>query len=80
MTPVKVNIVELIAAGEDRDCAFDQPCKYGRRVEEYAVYCHNLEWAESPMKCRRTWYTNGKVRDEDCRGFAQNLNYKLTGE
>src|SRR3990167_11162825 len=33
------NLVELIG-GED-DCAFDQPCAFGHRVNGHAVYCHN---------------------------------------
>jgi hypothetical protein len=69
-----INLVELIA-GQD-DCAFDQPCKYGHRVEDHAVYCHNDEWKDGPRKCRRTWYTGGKVRDEDCEGYAPNPAYK----
>lgn len=67
------NVVELIQ-DEDADCAFDQPCKYGHRVEGHAVYCHNRGWEFAPRKCRRTWYTGGKVRDEDCMGFKTNPN------
>lgn len=52
--------------------AFDQPCKFGNRVDGHAVYCHNDEWLEGPRKCRRSWYTGGVVRDEDCPGFAPN--------
>ena len=70
-----INLVELITAGND-DCAFDQPCKHGHRVEGHAVYCHNDEWPDSPRKCRRTWYTGGEVKDEDCPGFAPNPEYK----
>ena len=62
-------VVELIA---DDDCAFDQPCRYGHRVEDHAVYCHNATWKDAPAKCRRTWYTGGRVRDEDCPGFEAN--------
>lgn len=65
-----INIVELIA--DDDDCAFDQPCKWGHRVEAHAVYCHNIGWADAPRKCRRAWYTGGRERDEDCPGFAKN--------
>ena len=68
------NIVEMVADHED--CAFDQPCKYGHRVEGHAVYCHNDEWKEGPRKCRRTWHTGGEVMDEDCEGFAANPDYK----
>ena len=65
------NIVELIA--EPEECAFDQPCRHGHRVETHAVYCHNQAWKDAPRKCRRTWYTGGSVRDEDCGGFEPNL-------
>ena len=59
------NIVEAIAD----ESSFDQPCRFGNRVEGHAVYCHNDAWLYSPRKCRRTWYTGGEVRDEDCPGF-----------
>jgi hypothetical protein len=65
-----INIVEL-AADQD-DCAFDQRCKFGNRVEDHAVYCHNDAWVDGPRKCRRTWYTGGTTRDEDCPGFQPN--------
>jgi hypothetical protein len=64
------NLVELLA--DEGDCAFDQPCAHGHRVEVHAVYCHNTEWADAPRKCRRTWYSGGEVRDEDCPGFKPN--------
>lgn len=70
------NIVELVADNED--CAFDQPCAHGHRVEGHAVYCHNDAWKEGPRKCRRTWYTGGEVRDEDCEGFAPNPEYSAS--
>lgn len=70
MSDRSLNIVEMVA--DDDDCAFDQPCAHGHRVETHAVYCHNSEWADAPRKCRRTWYTGGKVRDEDCPGFKPN--------
>lgn len=66
-----VNVVELVA----EDCAFDQPCFYGLRVESHAVYCHNVFWKEAPRKCRRTWYDN-EEKDEDCPGFKPNLEKK----
>lgn len=69
------NIVELIAD----ESAFDQPCKHGNRVDCHAVYCHNDQWKEAPRKCRRTWYTAGRERDEDCEGFEPNNKYKPTG-
>ena len=55
-------------------CAFDQPCKHGHRVEAHAVYCKNKEWADAPRKCRRSWYTGGETKDEDCPGFEENPN------
>lgn len=66
----KINLVEMICGGGDS--AFDQPCKFGHRVENHAVYCHNDKWADAPRKCRRTWYTGGEVRDEDCEGYEPN--------
>lgn len=65
-----VNIVEVIADGDD--CAFDQPCAYGHRVDGHAVYCHNDWWLYAPRKCRRSWYTGGETRDEDCEGYRPN--------
>ena len=69
------NIVELVSDGED--CAFDQPCAFGHRIESHAVYCHNTKWENAPRKCRKTWYTGGETRDEDCPGFK--LNEKNDG-
>jgi len=71
------NIVELVTIGND-DCACDQPCRFGNRVETHAVYCHNDNWQEAPRKCRRTWYTGGTVKDEDCPGFEPNPEFKDT--
>lgn len=51
---------------------FDQACAFGERVGGHAVYCTNDAWTEGPRKCRRTWYTGGEVRDEDCEGFKAN--------
>lgn len=67
------NIVEL--AAED-DCAWDQRCQFGHRVEGHAVYCHNDAWVDGPRKCRRTWYTNGEIKDEDCPGFQPNEKFR----
>lgn len=69
-----LTLMELCA--EEEDCCFDQPCAYGHRVERHAVYCHNDQWKDRPMKCRNTWYTGGEDRDEDCPGFKKNKNYK----
>lgn len=62
------NIVEAIAEGEG-DCAFDQPCCFGHRVEDHAVYCHNEGWPDAPTKCRRN---RDDYRHEDCPGFVAN--------
>ena len=64
------NLVEMFA--DEEDCAFDQPCAYGHRVEGHSVYCHNNHWKDAPRKCHRTWFTGGEVRDEDCPGFKTN--------
>lgn len=68
--PALDQAVEMVA--DEDDSAYDQPCAFGHRVEGHAVYCHNEAWPNSPRKCRRTWYTNGEVRDEDCPGFVAN--------
>lgn len=68
-----LNVVELIASHDD--CAFDQPCRFGHRVEGHAVYCHNEAWEDSPRKCRRSWYTDGRIKDEDCPGFEANPQF-----
>lgn len=67
-----LNIVELVASVEGDECAFDQRCRFGHRVEGHAVYCHNSEWDDAPRKCRRSWYTNGRIKDEECAGFEVN--------
>jgi hypothetical protein len=63
------NLVEMIFGDGPNFC---QPCKHGNLVDEHAVYCHNEVWKDAPRKCRRTWYTGGEVRDEDCPGFTPN--------
>ena len=65
-----INLVEMLYEGES---AFDQPCKFGNRVGGHSVYCNNSEWEDAPRKCKRTWYTGGEVRDEDCEGFCARL-------
>ena len=67
-----INLVEMIASPDD--CAFDQPCKFGHRVEGHAVYCHNSVWKEAPRKCRRSLYYGNKAgyEDSDCPGFSPN--------
>ena len=64
------NVVELL---DDRQ-AFNQPCRFGNLVEGHAVYCHNHTWVDAPRKCRRTWYTGGQTRDEDCPGYEPNTS------
>ena len=63
------NLVEASSADSSN---FNQSCKYGNLVDGHAVYCHNDGWKEAPRKCRRTWYTGGVTRDEDCEGFSPN--------
>lgn len=62
----------LAGEGEDGEGGFNQPCRFGNLAEGHAVYCTNSKWLYGPTKCRRTWYTGGEVRDEDCEGFAPN--------
>lgn len=67
-TGCAANLVEII----DGDSGFNQKCKFGNLVEEHAVYCHNHTWLYSPRKCRRSWYTRGQTKDEDCEGYQPN--------
>ncbi len=69
--PVDVTRMAISAwvLDENEEVVFDQPCAFGERVSNHAVYCTNDAWAEGPRKCRRTWYTGGETRDEDCEGF-----------
>ena len=68
------NVVEALA--DDDDCAFDQPCAYGHRVESYAVYCHNESWLYAPRKCRRHSGNSGWGDEpwphEECGGYLPN--------
>lgn len=73
----QANIVEMIA---DEDGGFDQPCRFGNRVDGHAVYCHNSKWLYALRKCRRTWYTGGETRDEDCEGYAPNPHLVQPGK
>jgi len=50
------NISELVSESEDDGGGFDQPCAFGNRVPDHAVYCHNDAWPDSPRKCRRNRY------------------------
>lgn len=67
-----VNLVEIM----DEEQGFGQPCRYGNLCSGHAVYCHNAGWLYRPRKCRRTWYTGSKTKDEDCPGFAPNPVYQ----
>ena len=69
------NLVELFA--DESEQAFNQSCKFGNLVEGHAVYCH-CDNGKAPRKCRRTWYTGGKRKDEDCEFFEPNDNLKNT--
>lgn len=72
-------MAELFLMGED--CAFDQKCRFGHRVDGHAVYCHNQDWDDAPRKCRRSWYwgedhaAREGLRDEDCPGYEPNPQY-----
>lgn len=68
---IAINVVEMVASEDEQGCR--QPCRFGNLVEGHAVYCHNEGWLYAPRKCRRTWYTDGKVRDEDCPGFRPTI-------
>lgn len=62
------NIVEIVA--DEEDCAWDQPCKFGYRVQTHAVYCHCDGWLYSPRKCRRN---RTDFLHENCRGFKPRI-------
>lgn len=66
---LQINLMELV-----EDSERNQPCAHGSLVDGHAVYCHNGTWKDAPRKCRRTWYTGGETRDQDCEGFAPNAN------
>lgn len=68
MTAPALNLVEMVAGA---DCAFDQPCAHGHRVEQHAVYCHNETWLYAPRKCKRS-RNREDYRHEDCKGFRPN--------
>ncbi len=79
-----VNIVEMVAGD---DCAFDQKCAFGHRVEGHAVYCHNEAWPDAPTKCKRgEWlvrFYGGEPTDyrhEDCPGFVANPDFKPSAQ
>ena len=65
--PPSVNVVEMVA--DPSESAFDQPCIYGYRVEQHAVYCHNDWWLYAPRKCHRERL---EFLHEKCSGFEPN--------
>jgi hypothetical protein len=72
--PEHLNLVEMIA--DDDECAYDQPCAHGYRVETHAVYCHNKKWLYAPSKCRRhgggsVWGDEPWPHDQ-CPGYLAN--------
>ena len=71
------NFVEL-GLGED-EMAFNQKCKHGNLVFGHAVYCHSQN-PDAPRKCRRSWETQGLIKDEDCPFYEQNPNFKKDGD
>lgn len=54
---------------------FDQPCQYGCRFGTKTVYCQNI-FATAPYLCRRSYFTNGEIQDQDCLAFEPNPNYQ----
>lgn len=58
----------------DSDFFYDQPCYWGSRFGTHAVYCH---CKKGPMKCRRTWFTSGQTKDEECEHFKENEEMEL---
>lgn len=78
MEEPQVNVVEMIA--DEDDCAWDQPCAHGHRVEHHAVYCHNKAWLYAPSKCRRhrgpSVWSDKPWPHEECPGFMPNPLYR----
>lgn len=81
--PEMPNLVELVA--DEDECAWDQKCSHGYRVENHAVYCHNERWLYAPTKCRRgEWLARifggdpSGYAHEKCPGFMPNPLYKPT--
>lgn len=64
-----INLVESMATEDEQ--GFDQKCKFGNRVCGHAVYCHSNH-PDAPRKCRRSWYTGGEIKDEDCPYYEPN--------
>jgi hypothetical protein len=66
----ELNWVEMFSDEEEQ--SFNQSCKFGNLVYGHAVYCH-CDKEGAPRKCRRTWYTGGDVKDEDCEYFKPRI-------
>ena len=70
------NLVEMIS--DNSECAWDQPCKFGYRVEDHAVYCHNAGWLYAPTKChrRQSDSIHGSAHPhEKCPGYFPNTRF-----
>ena len=80
MNPENLTLNELCSDPS----VYDQPCKFGGRCESHAVYCHNFDWADKPMKCRRTWYwgddAGPEYQDSACPGFVPHPKEAPDGE
>lgn len=67
-----INLVEMFA--DPDDMSFNQQCKHGNLVSGHAVYCHS-DNPEALRKCRCSWYTGGRVKDEECPFYEPNLDF-----
>lgn len=73
---MSIDLAHFVIARMEEDSDFDQPCIFGHRCGGHSVYCCNDEWKDAPRKCRRTWYTGGKIKGEDCLGYKPNPDFK----
>lgn len=69
-----IDIAKIVTTSSE-GAYYDQPCRFGCRAGDHAVYCES-ERAGMPRKCRRTWYTGGAIRDQDCPGYEPNPEYR----
>jgi len=73
-------LVPLMGGFSDGDCAFDQPCVFGYRVEGHSVYCDSKNSVY--RKCHHSWYYGrstsiiDKCADENCKYFKPNPDYQ----
>ena len=65
------NLVEMLS--DESEKSKNQKCKFGCLVAGHAVYCHSTN-PDAPRKCRRSWYSGGSVKDEDCEFYEPNTN------